>query len=176
MNYEIKIAFMAEGVRGFSWVTKAGHRVYAETIRLNSKTITGRVVQCRSSDNRTATTSIVRDGRYAPGKEFRVPYQICRAEKDMPEKEQSAPYPVGLTITAVRWSTSEDLKEVGFEPTGPEVLGIRSYGDAPQTLVMSDGSLIIPSQDPEGNGPGFLFTTNGTGYVEPKREEQTCRT
>jgi hypothetical protein len=158
MNYEIKIEFMAEGVRGCSWVTRSGNRVYAEIIRLNSKTITCRVVKCDPHDAY----------QYRPGKEFRVAYQLCRAEKDMPQKEQ-ATYPVGLTITAVRWSTSADLKEVGFEPTG-------SYGDAPQTLVMSDGSLIIPSQDPEGNGPGFLFTTNGTGYVEPKREEQTCRT
>ena len=155
--HEKKIKYLAEDVHGCSWVSRRGHRVYAEIVRHNPTTIRCKIVSSHPEDAY----------HYSTGREYRVPYELCRPETKIPLSAKPA-YPVGLTITAVRWSTSEDLKQVGFEPTD-------SYGDAPQTLVMSDGSLIIPSQDPEGNGPGFLFTTHGTGYVEPKREEQTCR-
>mgnify|MGYP001277807806 FL=1 len=101
------------------------------------------------------------------GSRWRIAIPMCRPEDTLPEAPPST-YPVGLTVKAVRWSTEADLKTVGFDTD--------YYSDPPQTLVMSDGSLIIPSQDPEGNGPGFLFTTHGNGYVMPAQPLQKVDT
>jgi hypothetical protein len=33
------------------------------------------------------------------------------------------------------------------------------YGSEPMVIILDDLTAIIPSQDPEGNGPGHLFVT-----------------
>jgi hypothetical protein len=31
------------------------------------------------------------------------------------------------------------------------------FGDIPMVIIFTDGQALIPSQDPEANGPGFLL-------------------
>ena len=55
---------------------------------------------------------------------------------------------VGREITAVRSMTDEELADNAW--------GGRR-GGAPIALELDDGTVLYPSQDPEGNGPGALF-------------------
>jgi hypothetical protein len=67
----------------------------------------------------------------------------------MADKEKSDV--VGKTITDVRALTKAELKKEGWEERdGPVVV-----------LVLSNGAILYPSRDPEGNGPGVLFGTKG---------------
>ena len=51
---------------------------------------------------------------------------------------------VGKKIVAIRQMTAAELKA--------------EFWDGPNTcLVLDDGTLLYPSQDEEGNGPGALF-------------------
>lgn len=55
----------------------------------------------------------------------------------------------GRTITEVREMTEEEIEREGWGRH-------RGHG-ATMALVLDDGSVIYPSMDPEGNGPGCLF-------------------
>lgn len=33
-------------------------------------------------------------------------------------------------------------------------------GDVPMAIIFTDGQVLIPSSDPEANGPGFLLAAN----------------
>ena len=53
-------------------------------------------------------------------------------------------WPVGLRIVGIREMTDKERDLYAWY--GPAVV-----------LVLEDGSLLFPSQDEEGNGPGALF-------------------
>jgi hypothetical protein len=53
----------------------------------------------------------------------------------------------GKTITRVRYMTDDEAKGIGWGYQGRAVM-----------LILDDGSMVLPSVDPEGNGPGALFT------------------
>lgn len=54
----------------------------------------------------------------------------------------------GLTIKSVRHLTPEEMEEEGWEHyTHKQVICIE----------LSDGTLLYPSRDAEGNGPGEIF-------------------
>jgi hypothetical protein len=57
---------------------------------------------------------------------------------------------LGRTIMDVRPMKSDELKLFGWD---------LSYGSEPMVIILDDLTAIIPSQDPEGNGPGHLFVT-----------------
>lgn len=57
-------------------------------------------------------------------------------------------YPVGLTVTAVRMMTKDELEAEGWE---------NYYGGFPVAIVFNDGSKVYASSDPEGNNAGCLF-------------------
>jgi hypothetical protein len=59
---------------------------------------------------------------------------------------------VGKRVAQVRLMADEDKQDFGWEPR-----------DVAVEIIMSDGTVIIPSQDPEGNGAGhlFIFTDEG---------------
>ena len=65
---------------------------------------------------------------------------------------------VGKSITEVRSMTSEELQAEGWDPP--------HFGSVP-VFVLDDGTLIYPSQDEEGNGPGQIFgsTTDGSHFM-----------
>jgi hypothetical protein len=52
---------------------------------------------------------------------------------------------VGKTVQAIRDLTPEELENLGWEP------GI----DDGMVIHFTDGTLLVPMRDPEGNGPGF---------------------
>lgn len=61
----------------------------------------------------------------------------------------------GLSIVEVRAMTRGELNAEG-------------WGDSPHpvpVLVLSNGSHLYPSRDPEGNGPGALFMHDAEGYA-----------
>ena len=53
---------------------------------------------------------------------------------------------VGRRIVAVRAMTKDELEAEGWLPD-----------EAVPVLVLDDGSVLFPSRDEEGNGPGALF-------------------
>lgn len=55
---------------------------------------------------------------------------------------------VGKTIALVRPLSDAENDGLDWDP---------AYGEPGFVLVCTDGTAIIPSADPEGNGPGFLF-------------------
>ena len=65
-------------------------------------------------------------------------------------------WPRGRTITGIRLMTRAELEAEGWTTD--------RYGDRAVAVVLDDGSLLYPSCDPEGNGPGSLFgkTADGT--------------
>ena len=68
-------------------------------------------------------------------------------------------FPIGQTISGVRWITSEEATEEGWYGTE----------DVP-VLILSDGSTIYPSCDWEGNRGGALFGRSRDGdpfYITP---------
>lgn len=64
------------------------------------------------------------------------------------------PWPLGRTIVSARAITKEEMESEGWD---------ERYGMNCTVLVLEDGSLLYPSQDPEGNGPGCLFGKNSDG-------------
>jgi hypothetical protein len=45
-----------------------------------------------------------------------------------------------------------------MNPTEIELFGWgEGWGGVPMVIILSDGTAIVPSADPEGNGPGHLF-------------------
>ena len=61
---------------------------------------------------------------------------------------------VGRTIVAVRYMTLDEQKDLGWY-------------SRPVVLQLSDGNLIYPSKDDEGNDAGALFTANASNSVLP---------
>jgi len=51
---------------------------------------------------------------------------------------------VGKKIASIRQLTKEELEEEGWDK-------------GTTAIVLDDGTLVYPSQDDEGNGPGALF-------------------
>lgn len=66
-------------------------------------------------------------------------------------------YPVGLTVKEVRLLTVEEMDAEGWED---------SYHHPCVAIIFNDGSMIYPSCDYEGNGPGAIFgMSNGDALV-----------
>lgn len=55
---------------------------------------------------------------------------------------------VGRTIQSVREMTKEEVEAMGWYEGG---------GSVPVVFTLDDGTVMIPSQDPEGNGPGHIY-------------------
>lgn len=55
---------------------------------------------------------------------------------------------IGAKIVAIRLLTKEEQDSMGWRD------GL--------VLLLDNGNFLIPSQDPEGNGPGALFTKDST--------------
>lgn len=55
---------------------------------------------------------------------------------------------VGKTISKVRPLTENECKWYGWSPT---------HGNVPFAIIMTDLTVLVPSQDPEGNGAGHIF-------------------
>jgi hypothetical protein len=60
----------------------------------------------------------------------------------------------GQRIVSVREMTDEELEREGWQAY---------HGASPAVLELESGSILYPSTDPEGNGPGALFGINGDG-------------
>lgn len=60
---------------------------------------------------------------------------------------------VGEKIVGLRKMTKAEMRREGWEGTN----------EIPMVIVLENGSLLYPSRDEEGNGPGSLF-----GYVNGK--------
>jgi len=73
----------------------------------------------------------------------------------MATPQQSQPTIVGRTITGIRQLTEEECKQIWGMPA--------SMSDIPLVIQLDDGSELIPSSDPEGNGVGALFYFNNKG-------------
>jgi hypothetical protein len=70
----------------------------------------------------------------------------------------------GKTIVAVRYMTKKEMNEEYWQHSSHD--GI--------IIELSDGSMIYPSCDPEGNGPGSLFGKDSKGtayYIYPSNED-----
>lgn len=61
---------------------------------------------------------------------------------------------VGRRITEVRPMTAAEVEAEGWYET---IHGV------PTALVLDDGTVLYPSQDPEGNGGGALFGVGSDG-------------
>lgn len=147
------------GIPGCSWVTRNGNRVYGKIIRVNARTVTCEVVKSDEPN----------DGRnkFYTGNKYYVNYSILRPERTLPvQKQKGKPYPIGLTIADIRWATKEDLEQFGFDEGD-------AYPNPPQVLVLSDGTCLMPSRDPECNGTGFMLTTHGSGWLEVNKEGES---
>ncbi len=60
---------------------------------------------------------------------------------------------VGRTVVAVRHMTEEELETEGWG----------NYLLAPTVIVLDDTTIVYPSRDDEGNGPGVLFGVDKDG-------------
>jgi len=70
----------------------------------------------------------------------------------------SNPSIVGRTITGIRRLNDEECEQIWGMPA--------SMYDMPLVIELDDGSELIPSSDPEGNGVGALFYFNPEGEGE----------
>ena len=55
---------------------------------------------------------------------------------------------VGKKIVSVRPLVQQELEELYWEET---------WGNVPFCIILDDGQVLIPSQDPELNGPGYIL-------------------
>jgi hypothetical protein len=69
--------------------------------------------------------------------------------------------PVGETLTDVRPMTDAEMRREGWYSNGHW---------PPVALVFSCGTVMYPSRDPEGNGPGELFGVDPAGTTFAVRE------
>jgi hypothetical protein len=60
---------------------------------------------------------------------------------------------VNKTIHSIRPLKESEISEIGWD-------GLVGFNDIPMAIVFTDGQVLIPSQDPEANGPGFLLTAD----------------
>lgn len=58
---------------------------------------------------------------------------------------------VGKTIHSIRPLRESELKSLYWDPCS---------GDVPMAIIFTDGQVLIPSSDPEANGPGFLIVAD----------------
>lgn len=58
----------------------------------------------------------------------------------------------GRTIKHVRELHKDEYALFGWEPTSSHPGMI---------FILDDGHVLVPSQDPEGNGPGHMFVEQG---------------
>lgn len=58
---------------------------------------------------------------------------------------------LGKTVFQIRPLRQSELQQFGWTA---------SSRDCPMVIIFSDGQALIPSCDPEGNGPGFLLTAD----------------
>ena len=65
--------------------------------------------------------------------------------------EREFSWMIGKTVASVSPLTSEEIQELGW---------YESWGSVPFIVEFTDGTCIIPSSDPEGNGAGFLISGN----------------
>lgn len=72
----------------------------------------------------------------------------------MPRKE----WPYGRKIVGAKVLTAEEMEKEGWDSS-------HGYCEPCTALILDDGSLIYPSQDHEGNGPGALFAARGKSKV-----------
>ena len=68
--------------------------------------------------------------------------------------EQAADVLVGKTIVRVRYTTENEMRDLYWDRSGV-------------VFELSDGTVVYPTQDDEGNGPGALFTSNENTPVIP---------
>jgi len=73
----------------------------------------------------------------------------------MATPQQPKPSIVGRKITGIRQLTEEECQQIWGMPA--------SMSDMPLTIQLDDGSELVPSSDPEGNGVGALFYFNSKG-------------
>ena len=66
-------------------------------------------------------------------------------------------WPCGQKIEMVRTMTDEEMENEGWER-------LHSFDINPICFVLTDGAIIYPSQDVEGNGPGEFFGKNKNGH------------
>lgn len=117
----------------------------------------GIVVKCNPKKAKIRTTE-ARNSNPA-GSLWNVPYFMVNSGEIA---AATGPYPNGLTITGVRYLTSQELAAEGWE------------GGTCVAVVLSDGSIIYASQDYEGNGAGALFgrmRDSGTFWLTPATAE-----
>lgn len=67
--------------------------------------------------------------------------------------EEKSPWPNGLKIVSVRNISKKELDQEGWE----------DHHGTCAVLVLEDGSVLYPSRDDEGNGPGTLFGVDKKG-------------
>ena len=58
---------------------------------------------------------------------------------------------IGKMVHTIRPLKESEIEDLGWN-------GLIGFNDIPMVIIFHDGQALIPSQDPEGNGPGFLFT------------------
>lgn len=68
--------------------------------------------------------------------------------------EQAANVLLGKTIVKVRYITANEMRDLYWDRSGV-------------VFELNDGTIVYPSQDDEGNGPGALFTSNENTPVIP---------
>ena len=69
------------------------------------------------------------------------------------QRQQSTDPLVGATVVRVRPMSNEEIEREYWQP-------LPDYR-RPAVVELSDGSIIYPSCDPEGNGPGVLLAASG---------------
>jgi hypothetical protein len=55
---------------------------------------------------------------------------------------------IGRTIKSIRLLNDNELKDLYWDKT---------YGDLAFAIILDDGQVLIPSSDPECNGPGYIL-------------------
>lgn len=55
---------------------------------------------------------------------------------------------IGSKLKEIRPLNKKEIEDFGWDVGGYDI---------PFALVFENGQVLIPSQDPEGNGPGWLF-------------------
>ena len=68
--------------------------------------------------------------------------------------DKAADVLLGKTIVRVRYITENEMRDLYWDRAGV-------------VFELNDGTIVYPSQDDEGNGPGALFTSNETTPVIP---------
>ena len=58
---------------------------------------------------------------------------------------------IGRTITGVREMTDGEMDDFGWE------IYKGGHGSLAMVFTLDNGLAFVPSQDPEGNGPGHIF-------------------